>query len=353
MRSKIALMVCTQARGGMRSVVESYKNDGVFQRWHFQSLWTHREGSIFVRIFFAVRAYINLIILLFIGKISFMHVHVAMRGSFWRKTFFASTARFFGVPSIIHLHGSEMKTFYDSLSASRKNAVKESLEKAEAVIVLSNSWCDFVSKIAPTARITIINNYVSLPAEDDISVIRDTFSVLFLGILGQRKGIYDLLDSWPKIIAAIPHARLVIGGNGEVDRARARAVSLGISESVDFLGWVDGIKKIELLKAADAFTLPSYNEGLPMSVLEAMSWGKPVVTTRVGGIPELITNGENGLLINPGDKVELASALIQLGTNDAYRQAIGMAGRNRIKENFSDSVILPRLEAVYAMIRPH
>jgi hypothetical protein len=82
-------MVCTQARGGMRSVVEAYERDGLFQRWRFKSLRTHLEGSALARITIALRAYIEMLCLLSMGRVSFMHVHAAMRGSFWRKSFFA------------------------------------------------------------------------------------------------------------------------------------------------------------------------------------------------------------------------------------------------------------------------
>ena len=350
MSSKKALMICTQARGGMRSVVEAYARDGVFERWGFEFLWTHREGSAFLRVVTAAKAYFRLLSLLFRNQISFMHVHAAMRGSFWRKSIFAATARRFGVPSIIHLHGSEMKTFYNSLSASRRLAVRRSLERAEAVIVLSESWREFVSQIAPGARLVVINNYVSLPSPVPLAVPKKEFSVLFLGLLGHRKGIFDLLESWPSILSAIPEARLRVGGNGEVDAAKAKAESLGISNSVEFLGWVDGEQKLDLLKQTDTFVLPSYNEGLPMSVLEAMSWAKPVVTTKVGGIPELVTDQVDGLLIQAGDQLALSSALIRLGRDFEFRTQIGLAGRKRIADRFSDQAVLPLLESVYRQV---
>lgn len=347
---KIALMVCTQARGGMRSVVEAYERDGLFERWNFQSLWTHSEGNAIHKAMIGLKAYFTMLYLLIRGKVSLMHVHAAMRGSFWRKSFFIFTARCFGVPCILHLHGSEMKTFYNGLSGFGKNLVKWSLEHVEVVIVLSESWRVFVSNAAPKANINIINNYVSLPKEPYHHVNSTTFDVLFLGILGKRKGIYDLLESWPTILSAVPQARLLIGGNGELEQAKTKAEMLNIGASVQFLGWIDGERKIDLLKNADAFVLPSYNEGLPMSVLEAMSWSKPVVTTRVGGIPELITDGMDGLLIDAGDQQQLSNALIKLGKNVDFRKSIGENGFNRIKNAFSDVSVLPQLESIYSKL---
>ncbi|MFZ6750072.1 glycosyltransferase family 4 protein [Undibacterium sp. Ren11W] len=347
MKSKIALMVCTQSRGGMRSVVDAYERDGVFQRWCFESLWTHCAGSAGARVRIAASAYCHLLSLLIRRKISFLHIHAAMRGSFWRKSLIAETARCFGVPSIIHLHGSDTSTFHGTMPVLRHRAVRRSLEKAAAVVVLSESWREFVLQVAPRARITVLNNYVLLPTLTLDKTDHEIFSLLFLGVITQRKGIFDLLECWPAVLAKIPGARLSVGGTGDMDEAKALVEKLGIAETVKFLGWVDGDHKLDLLKQADALVLPSYNEGLPMSVLEAMSWGKPVVTTRVGGIPELICDGESGLLVDAGDQSQLANALIKLGSDAHFRQLIGASGRARIEHEYSDVAVLPRLEAIY------
>jgi len=336
----------------MRSVVEAYERDGIFERWHFKWLWTHCEGSPVKKLIKGLRAYLSMLGLLVRGRVSFLHLHSAMRGSFWRKSFFMMTARLFGVPCIFHLHGSEMKTFYNSLPGFGKRLVQWSLEHADAVIVLSDSWKVFIAQAAPKAKIHIVNNYVTLPkrlpAKKDHA---NSFDVLFLGILGHRKGVYDLLAAWPSVLKAVPHARLLIGGNGEVDKSKETAKTLGITDSVEFLGWVDGERKATLLETAGSFVLPSYNEGLPMSVLEAMSYEVPAVTTDVGGIPELINNDVNGIMVTPGDQAALSDALIKLGSDLEFRQSIASEGRKRIEESFSELVILPKLEGIYANIK--
>ena len=349
-KKRTPLMLCTQARGGMLSVVKAYDRDGLFGHWQFQWLWTHCEGSSVAKLTQGLKAYLRMLSLLIRSKVSFMHVHAAMRGSFWRKSFFIMTARLFGVPCILHLHGSEMKTFYGSLSPLGKRLVRWSLEHADIVIVLSDSWKVFISQAAPKANIRIINNYVSLPKQVIAKSNSTSFDVLFLGILGTRKGIYDLLASWPAVLKAVPHARLLIGGNGEVEKSKEMVRKLGINNSVQFLGWLDGERKALHLKSADAFVLPSYNEGLPMSVLEAMSYGKAVVTTRVGGIPELITHAVNGLLIEAGDCKGLSKALIKLGIDINFRLSIAAIGKQRIHDSFSDRVVLPKLEKLYSEI---
>jgi len=347
---KTPLMVCTQARGGMHSVVEAYQRDGLFDRWRFRWLWTHCEGGWGAKLRKALSAYFQMVFLILRGKVSFMHVHTAMRGSFWRKTFFIATARIMGVPSILHLHGSEMKTFYQALPKFGKKMVKWSLENADVVVVLSESWEKFILNAAEKANVVIINNYVTLPTVVTEKKSEESFNVLFLGILGERKGVFDLLQAWPQVLKNRPTAKLLVGGNGEIEKSKQLAARLGISHSVEFLGWVNEVEKQSLLEYAHVFVLPSYNEGLPMSVLEAMSYQVPVVTSAVGGIPELIKSGENGLLVEPGDQSALSSALIKLGLDVKYRNIIAKAGRKRVKESFSDQTVIPKLEHIYAKI---
>lgn len=352
-RQKFPLMLSTHARGGIRSVVEAYEKDGLLAQWGFSVLWTHAEGGLYKKLSAGIQAYARLLCYLFQGKVTFLHLHAAMRGSFWRKSFFMLTAQLFGVPCFLHLHGSEMKVFYDKLPGIGKRAVCFCLTRAQKVIVLSDSWHAFISGIAPAAKIAIVNNYVALPPLQSNRVHPQRFNVLFLGILGQRKGIYDLLNIWPEVLKEIPHAMLYVGGNGEIEQAQTLAQQLNISHAVRFLGWIDQAQKNQLFEIADVFDLPSYNEGLPMSVLEAMSWGIPVITTRVGGIPQLITDQQDGLLIEPGVQDAHKGLLTMLANDPAKRQKIGDAARARIENAFSDKVVLPKLAALYQEITEH
>lgn len=347
MTSRYPVMICTRARGGMRSVVEAYTKDGLLGAWRFKLLWTHEEGGIGRRLSIALKAALDLLGCLVRREISFMHVHVAMWGSFWRKSLFVVMARLFGVPSIIHLHGSELKQFYASLSAFGRFCFANVLERASVVIVLSDSWKAFIQTVAPKAKIRVINNYVNVPLVTRNYSTEGRVSVLFLGALGKRKGVYDLLEAWRSVVAVVPNARLLLGGNGEIDQARRLIDQLKISDSVQLLGWVQGDQKLELLANADVFVLPSHNEGLPMSVLEAMSWGLPVVTTRVGGIPELVTHGRDGLLIDSGDVLALSTSLIDLISSSERRELLGSAAKQRVLDGFSDKAILPKIEELY------
>ncbi len=345
------LMVCTAGRGGMLSVIESYRLDGLFDRWGVRLFSPHDEGSLARRLYLAAVEILRFIVEILTHRVTLVHCHAAELGSFWRKSIFGLLARARRIPVLFHLHGAEMKDFYDAQAAPIRRLITWILERYSAVVVLSPSWADWVHSVAPGARVFVLHNYVRMPAiERRHDAGEEPIKVLFLGIIGHRKGVYDLLPAFAQALDARPGMKLLIGGNGEVEQARARAAELGLADSVEFLGWVGADRRDELLAAADVFVLPSYNEGLPISLLEAMSWGVPVVSTTVGGIPELIRDGTDGFLLEAGDVPALARSLIELASDASLRERMGRAGREQVAEAFSREAVLPRLEQLYAEV---
>lgn len=155
---------------------------------------------------------------------------------------------------------------------------------------------------------------------------RQTVRALFLGRLGKRKGCYDLIEA----IAMLPprqreRLRVVLAGDGDVEGVAASAARAGISHLVDFPGWIDPQARAGLLAGADMVLLPSHEEGLPMAVLEGMAAGRLVITTPVGGIPEVVTDGRNGLLVEPGAVSALSEALGRAIDDAELRHRLGEA----------------------------
>ncbi len=346
-KQKYIVMLTSAGRGGIRAVVDTLERDGLFSRWNIRVLYTHDDGSLPCRLFVAFTALLSFISLLLTRQVSFVHCHVAMKGSFWRKSLFATVAQIFRIPVVFHLHGSEMKPFYFGRGKFFRRLISGQLERASHVLVLSESWREFVKEIAPRANVTIIPNYISPPPLSACHQQHDGTRVLFLGMFGERKGVYDLLKAFSQISALVPDMELFLGGNGEVDEVAEAVKGYGLESKVNVLGWVSGDAKKKLLETGDIFVLPSYNEGLPVSILEAMSWEIPVISTRVGGIPQLVRDGTDGILINPGDVEALSQALLALGRQVEFRQQLGRAARSRIEASYSRENVLPQLEAIY------
>jgi glycosyltransferase involved in cell wall biosynthesis len=346
----IKIMVGSGSRGGMRTVIEAYERDGFLAAHGVHLVHSYREGSFLLRQLVLLQALAAYAWLLATKRVDLVHCHAAMWGSFWRKGLFASLARLLRIPVVLHLHGSEFKLFWARQPRWAQWLIRQHLEKATRVIVLSQSWEAFIRGIAPGADIIVVPNYVPVPPPGDAGE-QHPHTILFLGLIGPRKGAFDLIRAFAMVCRDHPQARLIIGGNGQLAEARTLADQLGLGKQVIFPGWVEGEAKAALLRSAAIYVLPSYNEGLPMSVLEAMAAGLAVVTTRVGGLPELITDGVDGRLLEPGDLKGLSAALCDMLADCGRRSAMAEAGRRRVQLAYSDGAVLPILDQLYDGLR--
>ena len=343
----MTVMLCTRSRGGMRAVVDAYRCTGLFERRNVCLLDTHDEGPLRHRLAVAGQALLRFVPMLLRHDVALLHAHISMRGSFWRKCLFIMLARRFKVPVIAHLHGSDFEVFVAEQPAWLRRVVIAQLQRMDRVLVLGERWRDYVLSIAPAARVQVMPNSVRMPDGEAAHAPRDTVELLFLGIVGQRKGVYDLLEAMALLKLQNPAVRLTVGGNGEVADAQKAADRLGLADRVTFAGWVDGAAKQRLLQGSDVYVLPSHNEGLPVSILEAMSWKLPIISTDVGAIAELVRHGVDGVIVAPGDVAALAAAILRLSQSPALRQDMGASARQRVADQFSEAAVLPRLERCY------
>ena len=171
--------------------------------------------------------------------------------------------------------------------------------------------------------------------------------LLFLGDIGHRKGIYDLIRALPDNIEINSRGSACRWGRGDIDVVRRSAKELGIEKHVLLPGYVSGPEKFRLLAEAAIYVLPSYNEGVPISILEAMSVGLPIVTTPVGGIPDVIRDGEEGFLVSPGSIDQLARRIIELLGSEDLRKRMGENARRRLQTEYSPEASVGALIALY------
>ena len=332
-------------RGGVSSVVNSYYDAGLDKLCELTYLPTMEDGSKLKKLFVAVWA--RLCFEQLIKKNDILHVHMSADNSFYRKALFIRKAYKEKKKIIIHMHGSTFDLFYlERCNEAQKSQVREIFAMADAVIALSQDWKEFLEKyICPADKIHVIYNAVKLPPayEKDYS----SQDMLFLGNLGKRKGTYDLIEVLPDILKAFPDAHMYFGGDGEQEQAKALCREKGISDRVSFLGWVRGKEKEELLKKCSIYVLPTYHEGMPMSILEAMSYGMAVVSTYAGGIPHIIKNGENGLLCEAGDTAALQKLLEELLEQRDRREQFGRDAREKIAQEFDIQITIEKLIQIY------
>lgn len=338
------------AKGGMASVANVYRDGGLFDRWSVRYVSTFEEAGSGRKLWVALCALVVVIRQMLFGQLAGLHIHTASRASFWRKSAFALAAIGFRRPYVLHLHGGMMQEFYaEQCGPLGRKWIGFILRHAASVIVLSPQWAEWLRQICPMANVAVVPNPVRVGQVDDSR--REPGTVLFLGRLEQNKGIYELLDALAIVARQFPDVLLLVGGDGETRQVQEKAGKLGISANVELLGWVNGPQKQDLFKRASVLVLPSYKEGLPMAVLEAMAEGIPVVATAVGGVPYAVRDGSEGLLVNAGDANTLARALIRLLADPALCREMSEAGWRRANELFSIPAVLKQVDALYAAMK--
>jgi len=278
------------------------------------AIWvaTHRSGSKFGKLRAALGGLWRAT--RYMPQVNIVHIHSSAYVSFVRKSLVYWVAAAWRRPVIWHLHtpNDDFARFFGAGGFLGWYA-RMVISKAERVVVLSESWRSLVAPFISDDKVVVIPNPIpDIDVKSMPSDIPGGHRILYLAHLIQRKGYPFLISAFAKAVRRFPDCRLVFAGSGEVEEARQLCDELGISDCVEFLGWIEDPQRTEELRKATIFVLPSYQEGLPMGVLESMAFGLAVITTPVGGIGDVVNNGVNGLLVAPGDDSELTTALLEL-----------------------------------------
>ena len=320
----VMLGTAVRTRGGISAVVSTYREQGLFERWPIDYVATHRDGSFLVKLLAALRALAQLLLLVVRHRNAVLHVHSASRASFWRKAVFMAIGLLAGWRIVFHLHGGGFARFHgEECGPVARAAIRFFLDRAALIVVVSDRWKGWVRGITANPRVVCIPNPVALPPH--VERAREAGLVVFSGRCEAAKGIFDLLEAAGVLRAQVPGLRIECAGDGDLGKVQRYAQALNMGARVKLRGWLDRGAAEALLARASVFVLPSYAEGLPMSLLEAMAMGCPVVATSVGGIPDIVEDGVNGLLVEPGDAAALSAAVERILDDDALAERLGAA----------------------------
>ena len=342
-------------KGGIAAVINGYRGSQLETDYEITYVESYKDGSKFDKLLKGICGYFHFAYVLMFHKPDLVHLHSSFGPSFYRKMPFIYMASWRKIPIINHIHGADFDEFYVNAPEEKKNKIRKVYSKCNVLIALSEEWKKRLSQIVPEDRIEIIENYSVLheDALEERMQRKCNNTVLFLGELGKRKGCYDIPAVIAQVKKSIPDVKFVLAGAGsEVDEKAIKelVVEKGISDNVEFPGWVRGDTKDKLLREADVFFLPSYNEGMPMSVLDAMGYGLPVVSTNVGGIPKIVKNGENGYCCEAGDINGYVHGLTQILSNSDLRERYSAGSMNIIRSRYSLEYHLQKLEKTYESV---
>ncbi len=282
-------------------------------------------------------------------KFVFFQIHTSSYGSFFRKYLISRCLRFRGKRYTCHIHGSLFDEFCDGASPLVKWMLKDYFLHAEKILILSSEMKAIVKSVSPAS-----DNFVVIPnpgesiadSPEDLSLHTDPVKVIFSGRFGNRKGVYDLINAFEKAAFTVP-VELFLFGDGEVDKVRESVEKTSMKDVIHVSPWLKHAEYVKQLPNYDLLVLPSYAERFSMSLVEALGFGLPVISTFVGGTAEVVEDGVCGILCNPGDIPALTHALETIVNNRTLRLKMGMAGWERASLRFTGSAVLHLLENGY------
>lgn len=341
----LVIATSSKTRGGITSVINAHKSHMLWQKWNCTWIETHIDKTIIHKLFYAISGFLSFLINL--PTCDIVHVHFSSPTSVLRKYLFLCFAKFFKKPLIIHFHAFSPTS---KVNENFKQLYKIAFKFADRVLVLSKNWKDGLIDdfIFLKDKITVLYN--PCPIINEIIKTDKRKIILYAGILNNRKNFKTLIKSFSKIASKYPSWKIVFAGNGSINEGKLLANKLNISSQVEFKGWVEDKTKHALFSEASIFCLPSYAEGFPMAVLDAWAYSLPVITTPVGGIPDIAIDGNNMLLFDPDDTDGLAKKIEKLITDDQLRNNLSAKSKQFATGIFSIKKLCSELDEIYTKL---
>ncbi|MBC6315248.1 glycosyltransferase family 4 protein [Listeria grandensis] len=329
-------------KGGIATVIANFQN-------HFSSsdntifyAESWKEGSLFRRTFYSALGILSLPFRIIGKKIDLVHIHMAQDGSYFRKAIATRIAKQCGRKVLLHIHGSHFDQYHQMSGPRLQKHLLQTLRKADKIIVLNEDVQTYFA--AYGISMEIVQNAVPIPAPSEKPVERTQISSF--GQLGERKGTYDILQVAERLQDEHPEIFIYLYGDGDTKQAQAIITQKQLN-NVRIGGWITAEEKEQTMQKTLIHLLPSYQEGLPMAILETMARGIPNISTYVGGIPDVMEQGKDGLLIEPGDQDALYDAISFLIEQEEERSKMGAAASHKIKSAFSMPAYNRKWDQIY------
>ena len=343
MAKVLVIATSRKTRGGITSVVKAHETGEQWKKYHCRWIETHRDGNSIRKLWYLGTALVEYICLLPFYDI--VHIHLATTQSAKRKKMFFYLAKWLSKKVILHFHPSNEKFLFEPMNSK---LYRKLFSKADLVLVLSEQWrCWIKMALGLSNHIEVLYN--PCPIVNRRDDLRKNH-ILFAGSIISRKGYETLIRGFAKIAQEHSDWKVIFAGNGEIANAMKIVECCGIQNQVEFLGWVTDKDKEKVFQEASVYCLASDGEGFPMGVLDAWAYGIPCVVTPVGGIPDIVVDGENGLVFSIGDVDGLANKLRMIISDRTLRKNIVLGQDKYVKGAFNINGINRKLEKIYTRL---
>lgn len=332
-----------QSRGGLAEVIRLTKKMPVWQEYQCYWLGTQIQRNYTWKLWYAVKA--NIIALFIIWRYDIVHFHtVPDRIDLIIKLPIFLMALQGNKKMIMHIHmGNQLVNHTDN------RLFKWCLRHADLIILLAKKWEGLFQEQYKDVKTPTTVLYNPCEIVQEVPFEEKENIIIMAALFNDNKAPDLLLRAWQQIKERHPDWRILMLGNGEVERFRQMAADMGLADSVTFTGYVTGKEKENIFRHASICCVCSYEEGFPMIVLESWTYGICVVTTPVGGLPEVLEDGQNALVFNFGDWQGLASHLERLISDYELRKKMTNYSRRTVARYFSQKQFNSELEMIYQL----
>jgi glycosyltransferase involved in cell wall biosynthesis len=334
--------------GGMAAALRGLLASPLAERFQLEVVSTYRGRQPLRRLALFFVALIRIAVWSLSGRGRIVHIHVTVRGSSYRKSICVLLAKALRRRVVLQVHSGarEVAEFRGRLSRPALLLIRTAFDAADVVLAVSAASAEALRDAYGLEAVEVIPNPAPsvTPFERETDPDRPPLVAYLGGFANPIKGGAVLIDAIVVALNAAPGLRFALAGPG--DPPAAAAALFAAEPGVTWEGWLGAGEKEQLLRRAEIFVIPSLSEGLPMALLEAISYRLAVVATAVGGIPEVVESGREALLVDPGDAGQLAAALSRLAGDADLRRALAAAAGRRV-ESLDPAVVAAELEVVY------
>lgn len=324
-------------QGGVSRVVSIWRDAGFFDGYDFTYVYSCSDASNrkVLTLLKGIWRFVSLL-----ANTGLVYIHSSAHTSFYRKSLFLLLAHLAGKKVILHIHPSGFYEFYAGLSGLSQGYARFVLGRVDTFVVLADDMKRKISMHFPHTPVHVLRNAVNLrEMAYNTGIQRRTGELLYLGWYVRAKGVYELVDAIGLLKQRGISLHLNFYGTKEVDQLTEYVRGKHLTAAITVNGWIGGTEKLQALYGSSMLILPSHSEGIPNVILEAMATRTPIVATFVGGMKEILRDGENAVLVEVNNPIDLSEKICQLLEDNTLRNRLAGNAYQEAAEKYDVPVI--------------
>jgi glycosyltransferase involved in cell wall biosynthesis len=331
--------------GGISRVIQTWKEIGMFSCYNIKFVPSVSDFKKNEAFFY----FINLFKFFFYlcRGCELVYVHTALYKSLYRKLIFLFFSFMMKKRTILHIHPSTVKRYFSRLNRIERVIIFYVFNRVDAIVVLSKETGKYIGQNFPTKKVHILRNPIIVEKmKNKFGIKRKIGEAIYLGWYVWGKGIYKLVDAIEILVEKGTQIHLKCYGTKGINKLKTYVKKKNLEKNIMISGWIGEEDKINALYQSSLLILPSFSEGIPNVILEAMATKTPIVTTPVGGIKEILENENNAIFIKPGDSHDISENILKCLNNDDLRNRIAENAYFEVKSKYDAKIIKKQFSAI-------